>query len=106
GAHMQQICRDTAGQPLVGKPADFLGGGSDPDGMVAYQGCGEFNPIFVPSSKQEKAGNSPNHQNQRDFTNAPNRRVTLFFIAPGAEVVLDQWPCPLAKDGPAGCTKR
>jgi hypothetical protein len=106
GAYMDHVCQDTEGKPLVLTSGEFLGGGNDPDGKADYQGCGEFNPIFVPSKKQERAGATAGHKNERDFTNASNRRVTLFFIAPGAEVLLAEWPCPRAKDGPDRCHDR
>jgi hypothetical protein len=105
-AYMDAICTGTDGQPFQLETSDFLGKGQDPDGKADYQGCSEFNPIFVPSKQQEKDFSAPSRKNQRDYTNAPNRRVTLFFIDPATEVSVDDWPCPRASEGPADCHKR
>lgn len=105
-AYMDAICTGPDGQPFQLEPADFLGQGADPDGKADYQGCGEFNPIFVMSKQQDADLGAPSRRNQRDYANAPNRRVTLFFIDPASEVVVDDWPCPRAKEGTAGCRKR
>lgn len=105
-AYMDAICTGTDGQPFQLEPADFLGQGLDPDGKADYQGCSEFNPIFVMSKQQDHDLSAASRRNQRDYANAPNRRVTLFFIDPAAEVVVEDWPCPRAKEGPAGCHKR
>ena len=104
--YMDHICCDPSGNPFKLEKSAFLGRGADADGKVDYQGCSEFNPIVVPSKKQNQAAANPSRANQRDFTNASNRRVTLFFIAPGTEIVVDEWPCPRVKDGPADCRKR
>jgi outer membrane protein OmpA-like peptidoglycan-associated protein len=105
-AYMDAICTGSDGQPFKLAPIDFLGHGQDPDGKADYQGCSEFNPIFVPSKQQEKDFSAPSRKNQRDYANAPNRRVTLFFIDPASEVVVGDWPCPKATEGTAGCHKR
>jgi hypothetical protein len=106
GAYMDAICTGTDGQPFKLQPTDFLGHGQDSDGKADYQGCGEFNPIYVPSKQQEREFSGPSRNNQRDYANAPNRRVNLFFIDPASEVSLDAWPCPRATEGSAGCHKR
>jgi hypothetical protein len=105
-AYMDAICTGPDGQPFQLDPADFLGQGQDPDGKADYQGCSEFNPIFVPSQQQDTDLSAPSRKNERDYTYAPNRRVTLFFIDPAAEVTLDDWPCPRVTEGVSGCRKR
>lgn len=106
GRYMDAICLGTDGQPFKLAKEQFLGRGQDADGKADYQGCSEFNPIMVPSKSQVQTGAAPGHQNQRDFINAANRRVTLFFLAPGVEIKPDEWPCPRAGEGPADCRKR
>jgi hypothetical protein len=103
---MDAICTGPDGQPYKLEPAEFLGQGQDPDGKADYQGCSEFNPIFVPSKQQDTDLSAPSRKNQRDYTYAANRRVTLFFIDPASEVTPDDWPCPRATEGVSACRKR
>jgi hypothetical protein len=74
--YMDHICRGPEGRPFKLTATDFLGRGQDADGRADYQGCGEFNPILIMSRSQVRATNPPGQENQRNFGNAVNRRVT------------------------------
>lgn len=84
------------------KPEEFLGGGKDPDGKADYQGCGEFNPIFLPSQKEEQSLPAA----ARQVLLAPDRRVMVLLWRPGTQIEPSTWPCPTTKEGVGGCRKR
>jgi hypothetical protein len=83
-----------------------LGKGSDSKGKADFQGCGEFNPVLLLSKAQSDALAKGKDDQARNAANAPNRRVVLFFFRPGLELVAEDWPCPRASEGSAGCKKR
>ncbi|MBN2574468.1 MAG: peptidoglycan-binding protein [Deltaproteobacteria bacterium] len=105
-AYMDAICTGPDGQPFRLAPTDFLGRGQDANGKGDYQGCSEFNPIFVPSQQQDTALSVPSRKNERDSAYAPNRRVTLFLIDPSSDVSTEDWPCPRVTEGASDCRKR
>lgn len=85
---------------------DFLGKGADAKGKGDYQGCSEFNPVLVFSTKRNNAFESQKDKTPRDDANAPNRRVLVLLFRPGSQVDPAKWPCPRATEGTAGCVKR
>jgi outer membrane protein OmpA-like peptidoglycan-associated protein len=101
-------------KPFEVKPEDFLAGGKDKGGKADYQGCGEFNPVFLQSQKDidefEKVPASspekPIKKAVRDAANEPDRRVLIFLFRPGIRINPDVWPCPRVKEGVEGCKKR
>jgi outer membrane protein OmpA-like peptidoglycan-associated protein len=105
-AYMDAICRDESNAPFVVKPDQFLARGKDPDGRGDYQGCGEFNPIFVFSKDDEEKLSQPKNKPERDARNVTNRRVLIFLFPPGTKVDPARWPCPAASEGPAKCQEQ
>jgi len=106
-AYMDFLCQaDDSGETLQLKKEDFLGKGIDVDGKADYQGCGEFNPVLVFSTEEDKEFHKPEAREQRNTENLPNRRVTIFVFAKAERVDVIQWPCPRWNEGPAGCEKR
>jgi hypothetical protein len=100
---MDALCRDETDAPYSLSRTDFLARGADPDGKGDYQGCSEFNPIMVFSKAENQELSKPGKKPERDATNAVNRRVLIYFFPPGSSISPQQWPCPRAKEGVAGC---
>lgn len=98
-AYMDAICVDASGAPFAVLPERFVGGGRDPGGKGAYQGCGEFNPIALLSTTE------PMSPTDRIARNAPNRRAMVFLFHPGAPDSPETWPCPRVREPSAGCRK-
>jgi hypothetical protein len=98
---------------LTGRPepgfamprTDFLGGGGDPAGRGAFQGCSEFNPVLVFSAEDQRRLERAENHEERNERNAINRRVVLYLFPPGAKIDLAKWPCPAATEGTAKCKK-
>lgn len=95
---------DALAPALKVDPADFLGGGADPEGKADYQGCGELNPTRVLSDAEE--GALKHDPAARREAHAVNRRVMVFVFRPGTRVDPQSWACPRAKEGVAACRKR
>jgi outer membrane protein OmpA-like peptidoglycan-associated protein len=91
---------DLAGDLRLGTE-DFLAGGK-----CAFQGCGEFNPVRLVSSKMDTFLQQPEHRQGRAIENQPNRRVVAVFFEEGTEADPSWWPCPAASEGVSGCKKR
>ena len=89
----------------VGKK-DFLAQGADPNGKGDFQGCSEFNPAFIFSSKKNTEFESTTDKSARNDANAPNRRVMILLFRKGSKVDPARWPCPRATEGVSGCRKR
>ena len=113
--YMDAICTDPKGEGFVLTPAAFLGGGADGKrGKGAFQGCSEFNPLHILSKKTSKDLEKPAESTakkeartaERNSLNAINRRVVMYFFAPGTTIDVNKWPCPRADEGPADCRKR
>lgn len=104
--YMDLVCRDDAGRGFGVSAKRFLGQGADPGGKADYQGCSEFNPIVMFSADEQKRYALAADRTERDREGAPNRRVTVFFLAPGTTVTPGKWPCPRAGEGIAGCVRR
>lgn len=103
-AYMDAVCVDAAGAPFAMDLSQFVGGGKGPNGKGDYQGCGEFNPVFLVSKAEQLAYDSGlEPASKRDARNAPNRRAMVFLFRALPEVVRDAWPCPTAKDPSSGC---
>jgi hypothetical protein len=85
---------------------DFLGRGADPRGKADYQGCSEFNPLLIFSSKKQNDFDKQKDKAGRNDANAPNRRVMVLLFRKGSQVDPAKWPCPRATEGIAGCKKR
>ncbi|MBC8071880.1 MAG: peptidoglycan-binding protein [Deltaproteobacteria bacterium] len=102
-AYMDAICLGPD-DPFVMTPEDFIGGGSDPEGKGAHQGCSEHNPVVVFSQADEQRFAGGAHKSERDGRNAPNRRVMLFLFRPGTKVSSEDWPCPRSREDASGCT--
>ena len=106
-AYMDEVCVDAAGAPFqVDKTTGFLARNADQHGKGDFQGCGEFNPILRFSAEEQEALDADEDKTQRNIENAPNRRVMALLFRPGSKVDPPKWPCPLAKEGTAGCIKR
>jgi hypothetical protein len=103
-AYMDAVCVSPT-KPFSLPKERFLGGGVDPDGKASFQGCSEFNPVFVFARKDLEQLEAQGKTKQRNALNAPNRRVMLFFFRPGTKVALDDWPCPRASEGTEACKK-
>jgi hypothetical protein len=107
-AYLQKLCPPA----LQLSPNDFLAQGTDAGGKGDYQGCGEFNPLLIFSAeKQAEFDKAAQNNDQaslqnRNFANAPNRRVGVLLFRPGSQVVSSKWPCPRASEGADGCRKR
>jgi hypothetical protein len=67
----------------------------------AFQGCGEFNPVYVLS----KGDAAELEREERNLLNAPNRRVMVFFFEQGTVIDKGDWPCPKWDAPAAGCHK-
>jgi hypothetical protein len=85
---------------------DFLAQGADSRGKGDYQGCSEFNPVLIFSSKKNTQFESQTNKTARNDANAPNRRVMVLLFRKGSKVDPAKWPCPRATEGVAGCRKR
>src|SRR5450432_3163102 len=59
GAYMDAVCSDPSGTRFTMKPEDFLGGGADPGGKMAMQGCSRFNPVVLLPSSHPRSGRQP-----------------------------------------------
>jgi len=97
---------DAIGPPIL--TADqFLGRGLDPQGKADYQGCSEFNPVVMFSADENQTLLLPQNKADRDFENAPNRRVVIYLFCTYAKLIdPNQWPCPRASEGSSGCQAR
>lgn len=95
-AQMTAMCPE----PL--EPSDFLGRGADSGGKADFQGCGEFNPLLILSTKDGKEL----AKRDRDLLNLVDRRVVVFLFRPEVRLAVGDWPCPRASEGTAGCRKR
>ncbi len=117
-AYMDRVCTvlDANDQPVQFKlePADFLAAGADPGGKGDFQGCGEFNPVFLQSENDiarfERLSTSSSEKaaakTARDAANEPDRRVLIFLFRAGIRINPQAWPCPRVKEGVAGCKAR
>jgi peptidoglycan hydrolase-like protein with peptidoglycan-binding domain len=105
--YMDRLAAKQDGTPFSVTADRFLGEGKDKKGKAAFQGCSEFNPIILLSeadNQQVDGGDDPHFT--RNFLNAPNRRVVLYFFPPGLKIDVEKWPCPRASEGTSGCRKR
>lgn len=102
-AYMEKLCAERL-QPL--SAARFLGGGADPGGKAALQGCGEFNPLLIFSREEHQKYEKAADKTERNLANAPNRRVLILLFRKGTKVDPARWPCPRWTEGIAGCKKR
>lgn len=91
-AYMDKLC----GPDFKLQKSDFLAQGADGDGRGDYQGCSEFNPLLIFSSKEYQEFSQPANHKQRNAVNAPNRRVMVFLFRAGSKVAPGKWPCPKA----------
>ena len=87
-------------------PSAFIGGGLDPGGKAAVQGCSEFNPALVFSTAEQAAFEKSGDLTARNLANSNNRRVMILFFRPGTQIAAERWPCPRISEGVAGCRKR
>jgi len=88
-AYMDSICI-RPGEQFSLPRSRFLGGGLSGD-AVAVQGCGEFNPVWLPGTQLTASS-------QR-----LNRRVLAFVFPSSPEHDLSSWPCPRWDEPSAGC---
>lgn len=109
-AYMDAVCvqegDDGNDAPFVLQASDFLDRGESADHKAAVQGCGEFNPVLILSRAKQNAFEASGDKEGRDAANEPNRRVLCFMFKPGTRIVLDHWPCPIARDAKADATCR
>lgn len=85
---------------------DFLAQGADSGGKGDYQGCSEFNPVLIFSTRRNNQFANDQDKTARNDANAPNRRVMVLLFEKGSKVDPSKWPCPRATEGIAGCQKR
>ena len=88
--------------PTQFQKSDFLGQGKDAKGKADFQGCSEFNPLMLLSTKENQSLTKA----KRNEENAGNRRVVIFLFRAGMKVNAATWPCPTALAGTAECVKR
>jgi hypothetical protein len=100
--YMDALC----GPSLRLAKSDFLARGENAAGKGDFQGCSEFNPVLIFSAEDQRRFDQSQDKSERNAANAPNRRVMVLLFRKGSKVVPDRWPCPTAKEGPAGCRKR
>jgi len=105
-AYMDRLCDLGGGKQLELSPKQFLGGGADPGGKAAFQGCGEFNPVLMLAQAEQKELQKPDRKAERDRRNTPNRRVLVLLFPAGTVVSAAKWPCPRASEGSSGCKAR
>ncbi len=85
---------------------DFLGKGKQ---RGTLQGCSKFNPqLLLKKQDQDRfdKDKSPETKQARDLKNENNRRVVIYFFAPGSAIDPERWPCPTAQMGPGRCEAR
>ncbi|MGZ5136265.1 MAG: OmpA family protein, partial [Burkholderiales bacterium] len=87
-------------EPL--QKSEFIGQGGDAKGKADFQGCSEFNPLLLLSTKEIETLPKA----KRNEENASNRRVIIFLFRAGMKVNPKLWPCPTALAGTADCFKR
>jgi hypothetical protein len=100
--YMEKLC----GTDLKLDAGDFLARGEDLQGKGDYQGCGEFNPVLMFSQQEYQRLQDAANKQERDVENGPNRRVVLLIYRKGSRVSAQNWPCPSANEGVAGCKTR
>ncbi len=109
-AYMDLICvdappGDVTPMPYELDPANhFLGGGENSEGIGDYQGCSEFNPRMIFSAREWNTLQAWSKQDERNWENAPNRRVMGFLFPLGSKLP-GNWPCPAATAGHTQCMK-
>lgn len=105
-SYMDAICLDSRGVTFQYKKSDFLSKSDEgtPSGVPDFQGCGEFNPVFVFSKQLDKDLSDPKRKTERNSANSSNRRVVVYVFPEDVAFPLDKWPCP-AK-GTDGCRKQ
>jgi hypothetical protein len=104
--YMDTICRSADGKPFSLPKERFLAQGADPKGKGDFQGCGEFNPVFVFTEDERRQFAKPENKPARDKANAPNRRILVYLFEPNTVVTADKWPCPRTREGVGDCKKR
>lgn len=104
-AYMNSVCL-SPNDPFVLPKEAFLDRGKAAKGRLAYQGCGEHNPVLVFSRSDEKRHAASADKAERNARNRSNRRVLVYQFPPGTEVSEGDWPCPAWDEGPAGCKAR
>src|SRR5262249_40116252 len=85
---------------------DFLARGEHSLGKGDYQGCSEFNPLYIFSQQEHAHFEQMTDKTDRNNANAPNRRVTALLFRPGSRIDPSKWPCPTAHEGADGCRTR
>lgn len=103
---MDAVSVDEAGKGFEVPAKGFLGQGEDKAGKADYQGCGEFNPLVMFSTREAADFAAPSRKEDRDDANAPNRRVTAFLFPKETRITVAKWPCPRVNEGVGGCRKR
>ncbi|WP_437671177.1 OmpA family protein [Sorangium sp. So ce131] len=102
-AYMDAVCVRGDNSPFEVPPEQFIGHGGDPNGKGAYQGCSEFNPVFLfakADANKPAFGKTAEERNQR---NGINRRALVFFFRAGTHIAVTDWPCPRVSEGDTGC---
>jgi len=110
-AYMDAVCVDEAVKPFKLAPEAFMGdatengnGGAKAKG--AYQGCSEFNPVYLMSKSDIKGYAAKSDKTERNERNRPDRRTVVALFKKDDFSETDpkkpQWPCP---DGSQPCTK-
>ena len=105
-SYMDAVCLDGSGKTFEYKKQDFLSrsAGGAPQGVPDYQGCSEFNPVYVFSDELQRKLSDPKRKAERDLENSSNRRVVIYVFPEDVSFPIERWPCP-AK-GTAGCKKQ
>lgn len=99
-AYMDFLC------PMTVKPSDFIGGGEDAGGRGAYQGCGQQNPVVIPSEFDMELLEDARYSYLRHDAFRNNDRVLLLLFPEGIEIPASKWNCPAAGSGDSACKTR
>ncbi|MEN9306430.1 MAG: hypothetical protein RL173_362 [Fibrobacterota bacterium] len=110
-AYMDAICVDESGKPYKLGADSFMGDAAlnakvDAKAKGAYQGCSEFNPVYLMSKSDVKNYATKPNKKERDERNQIDRRTVVALFKKDAFSATDpkkpQWPCP---DSSQPCTK-
>jgi hypothetical protein len=103
--YMDAICQLKNGTRFkLDADSHFLCRDGDPQkkGKGDFQGCGEYNPLFLLSLKNEKELS----KEERDELYRDDRRVVIYIFKHGSQIDPLKWPCPRATEDMIGDTER
>jgi hypothetical protein len=108
--YMDFLCHDAEGNRFVlDAKTDFIAARKHPGLKGDVQGCGEFNPIFLPTKEDQERfdkAKTDDEKEERNIAFAETRRVIVYAFRHGTEIDPNKWPCPVAEEDPAACRNR